>query len=399
MRCSYHASIILDIDRENRGMGELENAMWIAIIGCLLAAFTAGLLFISFRAAEFNVVLRLTGGRRGAARLLCLAAFIALTAALWLAWNMMNAVLCMVHLIVFWLLCDGVGCLAARLHRRTPRREAAGIAAIAICALYLAAGWYAVHHVWQTEYTLVTPKLNRPYRIVQISDSHIGATFDAEGFSRQIEKINALSPDIVVLTGDFVDDDTTREDMLGGCEALGGLKTTCGVFLVYGNHDRGYYSEEARGWSSAELRDALEANGVDILEDAFCGVGDELIIAGRKDRSVEQRGGGRKTASELLSELDRTEYIVLLDHQPHDFDAEAAAGADLVLCGHTHGGQFIPINYVGEWIGENCLRYGHEKRLDTDFIVSSGISNWTFRFKTGCKSEYAVIDLAPAKEK
>ena len=83
----------------------------------------------------------------------------------------------------------------------------------------------------------------------------------------------------------------------------------------------------------------------------------------------------------------------MLDHQPSDFDAEAAAGADLVLCGHTHGGQFIPINHVGEWIGENDLRYGHEKRGDTDFIVSSGISNWTFKFKTGCRSEFVVIDL------
>ncbi|MBP5240222.1 MAG: serine/threonine protein phosphatase, partial [Oscillospiraceae bacterium] len=197
---------------------------------------------------------------------------------------------------------------------------------------------------------------------------------------------------------DFVDDDTSREDMLGGCEALGGLKTTCGVFFVYGNHDSGYFSEEARGWSGAELRDALEANGVVVLEDAFSNIGDGLIIAGRKDRSVEQRGGARKTAAELLCGLDQSAYIVLLDHQPHDFDAEAAAGADLVLCGHTHGGQFIPINHVGEWIGENCLRYGHEKRLDTDFIVSSGISNWSFRFKTGCKSEYVVIDLIPATE-
>ena len=75
------------------------------------------------------------------------------------------------------------------------------------------------------------------------------------------------------------------------------------------------------------------------------------------------------------------------------FDAEAAAGADLVLCGHTHAGQFIPIDHVGEWIGENDLRYGHEKRQDTDFIVTSGISNWTFKFKTAACSEFVVIDL------
>ena len=371
--------------------------MWIAVIGCLLAAFAAGLIFISFRAAEFRFVRRLTGGRKRPARLICLAVFAALTAVLWLTWNMMNAVVCMVHLIVFWLLCDGIVCLAARLRRRTPRREAAGIAATALCVLYLAAGWFAVHHVWQTEYSFATPELDRPFRIVQITDSHIGATFDAEGFARQIGKINTLSPDAVVLTGDFVDDDTSREDMLGACDALGELRTTCGVFFVFGNHDIGYYSEATRGWSGAELRAALEANGVVILEDEARSGGGGLTIAGRKDRSVEQRGGARKTAEELLAGLDRSGYIVLLDHQPHDFDAEAAAGADLVLCGHTHGGQFIPIHHVGEWIGENCLRYGHEKRLDTDFIVSSGISNWTFRFKTGCKSEYVVIDLVPER--
>jgi predicted MPP superfamily phosphohydrolase len=95
--------------------------------------------------------------------------------------------------------------------------------------------------------------------------------------------------------------------------------------------------------------------------------------------------------------MDR--YVILLDHQPYDFDAEAAAGADLVLCGHTHGGQFIPINHIGEWIGENALRYGHEKRQNTDFIVSSGISNWTFRFKTGCHSEIVVIELKAKQAK
>ena len=84
----------------------------------------------------------------------------------------------------------------------------------------------------------------------------------------------------------------------------------------------------------------------------------------------------------------------MLDHQPSDFAREAAAGADLVLCGHTHGGQFIPIRRAGELLGVNDRTYGYERRGGTDFIVSSGISNWTFRFKTGCFSEYVVIDVA-----
>ena len=109
------------------------------------------------------------------------------------------------------------------------------------------------------------------------------------------------------------------------------------------------------------------------------------------ERTVPRPGGA--LTGRRLSDLDRERYILLLDHQPYDFDGEAEAGADLVLCGHTHGGQFIPIRRVGVWIGENCRTYGHERRLRTDFIVSSGIGNWAFRFKTGCFSEYVIVDV------
>ena len=88
-------------------------------------------------------------------------------------------------------------------------------------------------------------------------------------------------------------------------------------------------------------------------------------------------------------------FTIVMDHQPADFDAEAAAGVDLVLCGHTHGGQMIPINHVGEWLGINDLVYGLETRGNTQFIVSSGISDWALQFKTGCHSEYLIVDLQP----
>ena len=263
-----------------------------------------------------------------------------------------------------------------------------------LCALWLAGGWVADHHVWIKTYSFETPKLSQSMRLVQITDAHIGATFHADGFLKHIETVNALGPDAVVITGDFVDDDTSREDMLGACDALGQLAAPRGVYFVFGNHDKGYYSEAGRGWTVAELRAALEKNGVVILEDEAVDLG-ELTVAGRKDRSEEQRSGGRLSAAALLGGVDQADYIVVLDHQPYDFDGEAAAGADLVLCGHTHGGQFIPVRHVGEWVGENALRYGHERRQGTDFVVSSGISNWALRFKTGCRSEIVVVDLTP----
>lgn len=72
---------------------------------------------------------------------------------------------------------------------------------------------------------------------------------------------------------------------------------------------------------------------------------------------------------------------------------EVETAADLVVSGHTHGGQLFPINRAGEWIGVNDKTYGHERRGGVDFIVTSGISCWALRFKTGTKSEYVMITV------
>ena len=369
---------------------------WVLLIGVVLALFAAGLLYIAFRAARFSAIQKLARGRRGRARLVSLGLLAALTAALWGLWGLVNAVVCLLHLVMFWLLCDLAAFLVARIAHKQPRRYWAGAAAVVLCTLWLAGGWVADHHVWVQAYAFESPKVDREIRLVQITDAHIGATFDAEGFGRHLETVNDLAPDAVLLTGDFVDDSTSRADMLSACAALSELDAPYGVFFVYGNHDKGYYSASSRGWTGAELRAALEGAGVRVLEDQCVDLGDALCVAGRKDRSQEQRGGGRLSAQDLLAGVDRARYIVVLDHQPYDFDGEAAAGADLVLCGHTHGGQLIPIRHVGEWIGENALRYGHERRQGTDFVVSSGISNWALRFKTGCRSEIVLVTLVPA---
>ena len=100
---------------------------------------------------------------------------------------------------------------------------------------------------------------------------------------------------------------------------------------------------------------------------------------------------------DLLHNLDKGKYMIVLDHQPADFVNQAKSGVDLVLSGHTHGGQLLPFNQVGKWIKANDLIYGHEKRKNTDFIVTSGISAWAIKFKTGTKSEFVIIDVKKAK--
>ncbi len=217
-------------------------------------------------------------------------------------------------------------------------------------------------------------------RLVQPQESSRGLIWQAE------------NPDIVVITGDYVDDDTSREDMEAACAALGTLETTYGAYYVFGNHDKGYYGPKYRGYSGDDLIAELEKNHVTVLQDETVPIGDGFSLIGRQDRSEGQQGG-RASMEELMENVSPGSYSIVLDHQPHDYDAQAAAGADLVLSGHTHGGQLFPFNHMGEWLGIDDKSYGLEQRGDTNFIVTSGISNWAIQFKTGCKAEYAVIDI------
>ena len=202
-----------------------------------------------------------------------------------------------------------------------------------------------------------------------------------------------LNPDVVLITGDFVDDDTSKEDMIKACKALGTLNTKYGVYFAFGNHDKGYYPPENRGYDGNDLINELEKNGVTVLQDESVLVDNRFYIVGRQDRSEVEKGGIRSDMSTLVKNLDSSKYIIVMDHQPNDYNNESNANVDLVLSGHTHGGQLLPINKIGQWIGANDKTYGIEKMNNTNFIVTSGISDWAVKFKTGCKSEYVVVDI------
>ena len=82
-----------------------------------------------------------------------------------------------------------------------------------------------------------------------------------------MKTIEAQNPDVVLIVGDFVDDDTTKEDMIRCCAALGEIKTTYGVYYVFGNHDKGYYSPEYRGYDGDDLIEELKKNKVHVMQD------------------------------------------------------------------------------------------------------------------------------------
>ena len=368
---------------------------WAILFGGLFLFTAAGLFFLVYSVRKFRFVAVLSRGNKAVSWLISAAVLLLPSALIWAAWGYMNVIIVLLHLAVFW----GVAALiqwAVQRRRGQPlRRYYAGAIAVLVTVLYLGVGFVQANHVWQTDYTVTTEKNVGSLRVALLADSHVGTTFDGEGLEKHVARIQAQKPDVVVIAGDFVDEDTSKADMVAACRALGRLDTPYGVYFVFGNHDKGLYSNGERGYSGDDLVAELEKNGVTVLQDETVLIADHFYLVGRQDASEElDFGRSRAAIADLTSGLDSDKFAIVLDHQPRDYDAESATGVDLVLSGHTHGGQMIPMMQFMRLFhtGDDNI-YGWERRTDTDFIVTSGISDWAIQFKTGCRSEYVMINI------
>lgn len=368
--------------------------MWLIIMYVTLALTGSCLIYLSTRVAKFGFMEKLARQRFKLKISLSAVLVFGIFAVLGMFLNFMNAIVCAVYFAMSWLIIDVVVWCVYKIFGYRISKNVSGCAALCCGLVWLVTGWYLDHHVWKTEYSIQSEKLAQNLKIIGFADSHTGTTFHAQGFAKHVAAMQQQNPDIVIVAGDFVDDDTSKEDMIATCKILGEMKTTYGVYFVFGNHDNGYYGPAYRGFSGQELVAELEKNGVKVLRDDTVLVADTLYIVGRRDYSVEkERRGTRQSMQELTAKLDKDKFIFVADHQPTDYENQANSGVDMVFSGHTHGGQLFPFNQVGKWIGANDLVYGHEKRQNTDFIVTSGLSDWAIKFKTGTKSEYVVINL------
>ncbi len=369
--------------------------IWMIIIALALLGFILSIVYLSMRLSHFPFIQKAAGGRKALAVLISVLLVMAVAAILYFWINPVNTVICFAHLVAFWLLCELLFKIYRCISHKQVKPFVPGLCGIVVTVIYMSIACYLCMNVWVKEYSLESPKLKGSLRVVQITDSHIGATFDGDGLLKYVHEINELDPDIVLITGDYVDDGTTREDMINSCKALSQLETKYGVFFSYGNHDKGYFSSDAKGWDNEQLLENLKANNVTVLQDEAVLIDDRFYVIGRQDRSQASRGAARLTPEELTKDLDPDLYKIVLDHQPCEYDDEVKAGVNLVLSGHTHGGQFFPFNQMGVLTKQYERSYGHERRGETDFIVSSGISDWELIFKTGCRSEYVVVDINP----
>ena len=268
-----------------------------------------------------------------------------------------------------------------------------GIVPIILTAIILAYGYWNMNDIVEKDYKIYTNKNIREegYRVAMISDLHYGTVMNREKLQAVCNDKEEAEPGIVVLCGDIVDEKTTIEQMKEATEILGDIKSKYGVFYIYGNHDDARYSSIA-SYTKDELKNELLSNNIYVLVDESYEINDDLVIVGRDDEGFSKEEG-RKSSEDLIANIDKSKFILLLDHQPSELNLNSSLGYDLQLSGHTHKGQIWPAGLISELFNFNELEYGYKKIGDYEIIVSSGISGWNYPIRTGSKSEYLIIDI------
>jgi hypothetical protein len=221
--------------------------------------------------------------------------------------------------------------------------------------------------------------------IAHLSDVHLGTILGPHFLDRLIERTHELEPDLVVITGDLVDGDAgVVEEML---PQLRELRAPKGVFAVLGNHE--YYAGRDR--SRALLRNA----GFTVLDNSAEELLPGLYLAGVPDaRGSAQTGPAEADLGAALAGVGEDAAVVLLQHAPEAEQAAAAAGVDLMLNGHTHGGQLWPFHYL---VQHAYPHYAGTYRVgEMTQIVSRGSGQWGPPMRFLAPSEIYLITLRRA---
>lgn len=231
-------------------------------------------------------------------------------------------------------------------------------------------------HKYREELQLTTKKVDKPVKLVMMSDLHIGYHNRRDELHRWVDIINDEQPDLILIAGDIIDgsmrpliDERMHEEF---------RRLKAPVYACIGNHE--YYSGEPRA------RQFYKDAGIQLLQDSCVIVGD-LCIIGRDDRTNQHRD----SLGVLMKRADREKFCILLDHQPHHLEQAERQHVDFQFSGHTHHGQVWPISWITDHVYE-CA-FGLHQRGSTQYYITSGLGLWGGKFRIGTRSEYVVATI------
>ena len=262
-------------------------------------------------------------------------------------------------------------------------RQASGVTLAAIAAALCLFAAVNAQLLSVRELRLKAPGIDRPWRLVQISDVHVGSREPAL-LRRIIGRVRALEPDAVLITGDLIDFRDIHRDDLACLSEL-----SMPVWYCIGNHER-YVDLEA-------ICERLRSLGVRVLRDEVdCSV-PPFVVAGIDDADSRRRVADGLAIIGALPEGFR----LLLYHRPDGLEDAAVAGVDLMLCGHTHNGQILPFNFLVRRVFPRIKGLYEIARSGgglTRLYVSTGTGTWGPLLRLGSRNEITVIQLTPTED-
>jgi predicted MPP superfamily phosphohydrolase len=229
-------------------------------------------------------------------------------------------------------------------------------------------------------------------RIVQITDLHIGAMLNGNWLRRIVNKVNALQPDVIVITGDLVDGSVN--DLRHHVAPLANLCASHGTFFITGNHE--YYSGVEQ-WC-----DHITHLGIRVLRNervsipAVASENASIDLVGIDDWASHHFPGGGADLQKALVGRNSKKVLILLAHQPAAIEEAAAYNVDLQLSGHTHGGQLWPFKYLVYLQQPYAHGLYRHQGTDTQIYVSAGTGFWGPPMRLGATAEITNITLRVA---
>ena len=231
------------------------------------------------------------------------------------------------------------------------------------------------------------PEQLQGLRIAHLSDLHIGSTFDGKWLLQLVENTNKLQADLILITGDLVDGSPEKiaQDLI----ELKNLKAKYGVHISLGNHE--FYCgplpwiQKWRSWGLSVLVNEnirLEHNGYPFVLSA---------VADREGRKFV--GMLRPDMSEALKDVNPSDFVIFMEHQPKNASKNAKRGINIQLSGHTHGGQYFFLFPIVKFLNGG-YRVGFYYLNDMTLYVSPGTGLWGYvPVRVGSRNELSLLTL------
>jgi len=222
------------------------------------------------------------------------------------------------------------------------------------------------------------------YRVVLFADTHLGTLVGRDRVEKVVQIVNSLKPDAVLIAGDLLDEPPRRVEWV--VEPLRRLQASNGVWAALGNHE--FYSGPD---ASADL---MRRCGMNVMRDGVATIPGIANIAGLDDIAGIRQFGQRKVpVAEIMQSADPSLPTMIIHHTPLRYEEADSAGVDLMVCGHSHGGQMWPFNYIADRV--YGVPRGYTRIGNMHFYMTVGAGTWGPPIRIAATPEVILFILKP----